>query len=679
MRRGRPTTSSQAPPVQASAKITAGDPFAALDSKPGVALDTDELSSRFPTLDQFSILHDQGANFDFDSPTSPQAPNGQIKQLDRQLTTEQLVEDAFVKPQTATVTALETHRHATNPGRVQSAAGTKEMPQPSPPLKPIQKTPSAPPKPISEQSKASAIISSHPELQAISSTPPQPKQETPARPVMVSTGTMTSPPLERARPDYPPIHRFPPADQQRAPSLPRHPEAINPRQSQLDVSQIPRPSPSPRIPALHSQPALTAHPSSSRPSLESGRPNLDYLEPLPKASSSSSRSRPASMYLESSMDYLREREAALKPSRTPGYSSPKISATAASPRLEPQDEISIESNVEFLRTMEESDNRRKDKAIKQHSKRSSLSSLSGTKNILAGKFGDAFKRFEGNTTTSSARTPSPLKEAARHDLTPIAGSEATDDRSDDGNLLGEPELTPEMRRELEARSLAEEERRVEAAAAEYKQRMAARESGESLPLPRSIGGVSRAVSIQNRVQNLLEETQKSSQQVQRTASGYGKFADDATARSRVEKEMPPEPPRRVTGAGSHGPPQKPNSSSSEALARIRSTGQDPGSANRPIPPGRPSPAPKPTHLNNIPTGGRPRSPPKQQLPPGPTGPSSSTERLVGVDLPGRPVLDMTFQEKEDYVQNFSKRFPSLSAIEMVERDIDAEVDRKGGH
>ncbi|KAI1813885.1 kinase-like protein [Poronia punctata] len=673
MRRGRPTTSNQATPSQAPTKVTAGDPFAALDSRPSGTLDADELSSRFPTLDQFSILHEQGASFNFDSPTSPQAPTGPTAQIDERATAK-LADEVFARPQTATVAATDSQNHSANPSRVQSAMATNELHEPSPPPRPLHKAISAPPKPISEKSRASAIISSHPELQAIASTPAQSKQEAPSRPTMVSTGTMTTPPVERPRPDYPPVHRFHPADQQRATSLPRQPEPFNPRQSQLDLSQISRPSPSPR---LHSQPALSAHPSSSRPSLESGRPSPEYLEPLPKPSSSSSQARPVSMYLESSIDYLREREreAALKPSRTPGYPSPNMAAsTASSLLIEPQDEISIESNVEFLRKMEDSDNRKKEKAVKHHSKRSSLGSLSGTKNIIAGKFGDAFKRFEGGTTSSSARTPSPLKEPERYNLTPIAGSEATDGRSDDGNFLGEPELTPEMRRELEAQALAEEERRVEAAAAEYKQRMAARDSGESLALPRSIGGVSRAVSIQNRVQNLLEETQKSSQQVHRTASGYGKFTDDTPPKSRVEKEMP-ELPRRVVGVGSHGPPQRPNSTSSEALARIRSPAQDAGSASRPIPPGRPSPAPKPTHLNNIPTGGRPRSPPKQSAPP---GPASSAERLVGVGLPGRPVLDMTLQEKDDYVRDFSKRFPSLSSIEMVERDIDAEMDKNGG-
>ncbi|KAJ3553751.1 hypothetical protein NPX13_g10805 [Xylaria arbuscula] len=508
-----------------------------------------------------------------------------------------------------------------------------------------------------EKSKASAIISNNPELQAISSILPQTKQDPPNRPTMVSTGTMTTPPLDMPIREYPPIHRFPPADQHRSTSLPREQDESASNQARLDTSQVPRPSPSPRIPSVQSQSALTGHASSSRPSLETGRPSPEYLEPLVKSSSSTSRSRPASMYLESSMDYLREREAAIKPSRTPGYPSPKIGPSADSPRIEPQEDISIQSNVEFLRSMEDNDGKKKDRGAKHHSKRSSLGSLSGTKNILAGKFGDAFKRFEGNPTGSSVRTPSPLKDRDNQALTPIAGSEATDGRSDDGHGLGEPELTPEMRRELEAQSLADEERDLGHA-----------------PLPRSIGGVSRAASIQNRVQNLLEESHKSSQHVQRTASGYGKFSDEALVKSREEKELP-ELPQRPTGTG-HGPPPKPPRSSSEALAQARVNGQGSSSASRPVPPAKPNPAPKPTHLINLPTGGR-RSPTKQYFP-AKDAYRASSDQLVGVGLPGRPVLDMSFQEKEDYIQDFSKRFPSLSSIEMVERDIDAEADRKGG-
>ncbi|KAI0911551.1 kinase-like protein [Ustulina deusta] len=673
MRRGRPTTSNQAASSQPP-KVTAGDPFAALDAKLGAKSESDELSSRFPTLDQFSLLHDQGTNFDFDSPISPQASsNGPAAQLNQRVA-EHLAHDTFARPPAKSILASENHRQANDPGRTQSAAATAESLRPSPPLAPPQKTASSPPKPMVEKSKASAIISNNPELQAISSTLPHSKQDAPNRPIMVSAGTMTNP-LEIPIRDYPPIHRFPPADQHRSTSLPREQDMPTSSQTRSDTGQAPRPSPSPRIPSVQSQSALTGHASSSRPSLESGRPSVEYPEPLVRSSSSTSRSRPASMYLESSIDYLREREAAVKPSRTPGYPSPKMTPSVGSPIIEPQDESAIQSNVEFLRTMEDYDGKKKDRGAKQHSKRSSLGSLSGTKNILAGKFGDAFKRFEGNPTGSSARTPSPLKDTENRTLTPIAGSEATDGRSDDGHFASETELSPEMRRELEAQSLADEERRVEAAAAEYKQKLAARAGDLAhAPLPRSIGGVSRASSIQNRVQNLLEESHKSSQQIQRTASGYGKFSDEALARSREEKELP-ELPHRPSGAG-HGPPPKPPTSSSEALARVRSSGQGSGSASRPVPPIKPNPAPKPTHLNNLPTGGR-RSPTKQHFSASHAFRASS-DQLVGVGLPGRPTLDMSLQEKEDYIQDFSKRFPSLSSIEMVERDIDAEADRKGG-
>ncbi|KAI1376783.1 kinase-like protein [Hypoxylon crocopeplum] len=678
MRRGRPTVSSQSAPKQAPkpspspARVTNGDPFAALDSKTGGNFDADELSSRFPTLDQFALLHDQGAKFDFDSPTSPVDPQRQLSQR----VTDHLADDAFVKPQATVGTIPPNQKQSTDLSRVKSVAAVTELRRSSPPPGSVNKPGSAPPKQPSEMSRASAIISSNPELQAISSPSPQTAHDTPSRPTMVSTGTMTStPPTERQSQDYPPVHRFPPAGQHRPASLPRQQEAIGTGPKRSDIPYVLRPTPTPQVDSIQPPPRHVRHPSSSRPSLEGGRPSAEHLEPLSKSSSIGGRPRPVSTYLESDMDYLREREAAPRPLRSPSY-SPNLHGNASSPRLEPQDDAVIESNVDFLRSMEDSDGKKKDKGIKQHTKRSSLTSLSGTKNILAGRFGDAFKRFEGSTSGSGARTPSPLKDMERHDLTPIAGSEATDDRSDIDHLLGEPEMTPEMRRELEAQALAEEERRVEAAAAEYKQRMAARGTGgPPAPLPKSIGGVSRAVSIQNRVQNLLGESQKSSHQVQRTATGYGKFSDAATAKSRVDKQLPEIPRKLVTGGrGAVAPPLKPVASSAEAATATRGRAPDPGSPSKPMLP------PKPTHLNNLPTGGgaRARSPPKQvQRPTGGPAPRSSSEHLAGVGLPGRPILDMTFKEKEDYIQDFAKRYPSLSSIEMVERDLDAEVDGNG--
>ena len=62
----------------------------------------------------------------------------------------------------------------------------------------------------------------------------------------------------------------------------------------------------------------------------------------------------------------------------------------------------------------------------------------------------------------------------------------------------------------------------------------------------------------------------------------------------------------------------------------------------------------------------------------------SAEQLIALDLPGQApgtaatLLDMSTREKEDYVRDFSKRFPSLSAIEMVERDLSVESGGGGG-
>ncbi len=716
-------------------RVTNGDPFAALDSKPGKQSEADELSSRFPTLDQFSLLHDKGTKFDFDNNPASASEKGL-----NQLVVDQLAENAFARPQAKPEPVQPRSRQSSDLNRVRTVIGEAERQHLStPPPGSLNKpTPAPPPQPLSEMSRASAIISSNPELQAISSSPPKSAQTPPSKPGMVSTGTMTSTPplLDRTPQDYPQIHRFPPADQHRSSSLPRQQDPIL-----MDMGYANRSTPTSRLSSFQQRPNNHGrHSSSSRPSLEGGRPNLDALEPLSK--SSSGRPRPASTYLESNLEYLREREAAPRPLRSPGLPSTRFPEKVPSPRMEALEDTAIESNVDFLRSMEDSDPKRKDK-VSKHIKRPSLSSLSGTKNILAGKFGDAFKRFEGNTSSGPARTPSPLKELELHELTPIAGSEATDGRSDDGHGFGEPELTPEMRRELEAQSLAEEERRVEAAAAEYRRRIAAREAGESAvpsaPLPKSIGGVSRAVSIQTRVQSLLDESQRSP--VQKTASGYGKFTEPVAAplptrpaAAALEEKQPGLPPRpvglgagTVAGAGAGAgvgvgraapPPSKPTTASPTETAATTTTTTttitgrgrpaqsavppDPsGNAGRPPLPQRPQPAPKPTHLNSIPTGGsRARSPSKQlqqqqqqqrAAPPSPavpqqgTGPqqqqqqeAATTELLIGVGLPGRPVLEMTAQEKEDYIQDFSKRFPSLGSIEMVERDLGVENGGGGG-
>ncbi|GAB1320453.1 Ark- serine/threonine protein kinase [Madurella fahalii] len=723
MRRGRLPATQPSPqpgrPSPSPGKVTNGDPFAALDAKPS-AQGGDELSSRFPTLDQFSILHDKGQKFDFDSglSTSSQQP----KDLSQRVT-ERLADEAFqVKPSTTPVPAQTSHRQSVELKRTNAYPTTTSDPSVvSPPLK----SASAPPK-QPEISRASAIISNSPELRAISSQATQlPYQPTP-KPVMVSTGTMTSPILEQP-PQYP-IYRFPPTERHRAASVPRSP-VTGP--TPLMPGEAAAASRTPSFQGLPPS-AHVRYPSSSRPSLEGGRPNPEQLEASRPISRVSSKPRPISTHLESNLDFLREKEkeSNSKPLISPALPSPRHSLDRSRPPSPiSDDERNIESNVEFLRSMEDSDPKKKDRSSK-HMKRGSLSSLgAGAKGILTGKFGDAFKRFESNSSGPPApRTPSPLKDLERRELTPIAGSEAMDGRSDDGQvrdlLDDEDNMTPEMRREQEARMLAQEEARVAAAQAEYKQRLAGGGSATgggggqaTTALPKSIGGVSRAVSIQNKVQSLIDESSRSSSggNVVRTAQGYGHYTDSVKQQQQQQQNSDGNrPPRvvpkkpgvtQVTGGGSGGQRALPTGHASSMEPSV--TGRTAASsAVRPMAP------PKPTHLNknltsggnpSFPQGGRAGSPPKTQTLPlmpsnnmtgagsaglgislpkvrGGGGDDGRTEEaLLAVDLPGQggsALLKMTAAEKDDYIRDFQKRYPSLGAIEMVERDLAAEAEEQ---
>ncbi|KAH6849776.1 hypothetical protein B0I37DRAFT_369826 [Chaetomium sp. MPI-CAGE-AT-0009] len=682
MRRGRvPVAQSPQPnrPSPSPGKVTDGDPFAALDAR-AVIKGGDELSSKFPTLDQFSLLHDKGQKFEFDDglANSPLQP----KDLSQRVA-ERLADEAFqVKPSPSSTPAAPSPRQSMDMSR----------PNPSVMSTPLTST-TAPSKPR-EVSRASTIISNTPELQALSSqTPP-----TPPRPTMVSIGTMTSPSLDQV-PTYQ-IQRFPPSDRHRAASVPR---PALPSQNPLPLGEGAG-SRTPSFQGVVSQQTHARYPSSSRPSLEGGRPNLEQLDPARPGSKLTVRPRPVSTHLESNLEFLREQEAR---SKSPALPSPRYPLERSQPPS-PDEETNIESNVDFLRAMEEWDPK-KDNFTKQHPKRGSLSSLgAGTKNILAGKFGDAFKRFESNTTgPPQPRTPSPLKDLEHHDrhtLTPIAGSEAIDGRSDDGQSPEWEDMTPEMRREQEARMLAQEEARVAAAQAEYRQRVGQRTGGGGgppVPPPKSIGGVSRVASIQNKVQSLIDESNRASTTVTRTAQGYGHYSDAAatsTPNQASEGGHKPAVPRKPTG-GQPPQPQRPTTSGVDPSATGRTmTSATTGGSRPPAPP-------KPTHLNKpLPTsGGRPPSPTKMTplLPdlsssargissPKLRGPSAAaaaagsssssggggaSEALLAMDLPGgqgSALLRMTTAEKDDYVRDFQKRFPALGAIEMVERDLAAE-------
>jgi AP2-associated kinase len=660
MRRGRPTAgaSSHVPkPSPSPMRGTTGDPFAALDSK-SPSVQVDEISSRFPSLDQFSLLH-EGGKFDFEASSPPKpTPTRDISQR----VTEKLADDAFAMPPAASASIPPAINHAVPSG----------------------------------VSRAQKIISSNPDLKAVASPPTVVYQPTPTRPQTssyVSQGTMTTPtsPPANAFPSHynpSPVNRFhKTSEHNRSASLPRNQESMpKPQQQYLQ--------PEAQVPSamLPQRPGHTRHASSSRPSLEGGRPTADQLEPITRTKSSNARPRPASTYLESNMDFLREKESVGRSSSDMRRTTSRPGETAVEDQSS-DEETNIASNVDFLKTMEETDSFKKDHrrrssaSNKHHIKRSSLPSLSGTKNLLAGKFGDAFKRFESNTNAPGPRTPSPLNDLDRRDLTPIAGSEATDGRSDDGYAVEDTDgMAPEQRREAERRRLSMEEHRVANAAAEYRKRLA--ERGPSTA-PKSIGGVSRAASIQNKVKNLLDENQQASPK--KTAEGYGRFTDPGPG-----SPLPPQKLDHTTSSPAANPyttrpavsrkPILPNPGSGPIHPRTMPTNSDltyPKPRPPPHPPQsappaiskpstilpRPNAPPKPTHLNSVSTGGGPgprsASPPKNFV-----GGVGGTRRLEA-----RP--DMSAQEKEDYIKDFSKRFPSLSGIEMVEADIGRGTESRG--
>lgn len=644
MRRGRPTTTIQAPvtkPSPSPMRVVNSDPFAALDSKTP-PMSQDEISARFPSLDQFSLLHEQGSKFEFDaSSTAPSKP----KDLSQRVT-EKLADDAFAMPT------------------------VKPLPA-TPAYNPAVKT--------NSMSRAQQIIAGAPELQAIGQTASKPSS-------YVSHGTMTSPklasldsPRAQQQQMQPPAHRFS-QDHHRSSSLSRETMSASPR---LPDRSLLGDAPRPHSVSRHSSFQLLqkeSRPLSARPSLESSRPSNDGTEPVARTRSTGSRQRPSSAYLESHMDYLREKESGndqptskgnfftkhMPHSKKSNEPSPHVSDPSRTPSPALSD-AAIDSNVEFLKQMEESekkDSKSKRSSIHKHSKKPSLPSL------FVGKFGDAFKRFETNTAHTNNRTPSPLHDG-RGLMTPILGSEATDERSDDGraDAMDEVVMSGEQKRELERQRLEDEERRVENAARAYKTQMAEREArGESGRLPSRGMGASKASMIQNKVQSLLNENVRPAE-VQRTAVGYGKYTDGAAEQGREADDrnvpdfsametrsgtMQQQPKPIVKKAGPPGAPPKPvhllhtgssvsGVSASSAPANPYAYASPRSSATK-LSQSPPKPAPRQLQQGTMAaqTGGRP-------------GPS-------GIE----PRDGWTAAEKDEHLRNFKQRYPSLSGIEMVE-------------
>lgn len=196
------------------------------------------------------------------------------------------------------------------------------------------------------------------------------------------------------------------------------------------------------------------------------------------------RQRPSSVYVSSNLEFLRDQEAARKSSVEIRRSMDKTRGRQSSPTLIVIDsyeqilhEANIENDLDYLRSNEEADSskrRHSRHVVSGHNKRSSIPSISNAKIIFAGRFGDAFKRFEHNPGEDKTpedyrpRTPeSAIYGNPSQNLSPIQGSEPTPSRyTETSSPIDETEdIPPEVRRELERLRLSKEEKRVADAAA----------------------------------------------------------------------------------------------------------------------------------------------------------------------------------------------------------------------
>lgn len=665
MRRGRPSkpgSEHQVPkPSPSPMRVTTNDPFGALDATiPSTSTKAlvDEASSRFPPLDEFSILQDSKSKFTFDLNSEPTTKHP--KDISQRVT-DALADDAFARP------AVSKEASSTEPEAIPSLHLSEEPGTVDEPL--ITK---------------GAQFSSSPN--GISQ-----------RPAMVSTGTMTSPstPSSRDKANSPrPIFCFPSAEHRssRQPISSLRPESINNKRPGLLEHRSKSQTPSLSV---------SKSPVSSRPSLEGPRPPQSDMTNMTinRSKSASSRSRPVSIQVEPKKS-LRYREPPTRditenPRSRGSLDTEYVSAALSDEPGENSENSKIGSNVDFLRAMEEEEpSKRKEKRLSsgsKHVKRASMPSisLSSTKSLLAGRFGDAFRRFETNTGVPSRRTSSPSPGPHDRNLTPIAGSEATDSRSDDGHALEETEPVPaEVRRELERRRLSQEEKRVSDAGAAYRQKFAEKADYGRGPSVNEKPN-SRAASIQSKVKSLLDENVKNPPtKAEATYSQTPAHPPRQTPQisrqiSRSEDEILRRPSSyhitRKPPASSSIPSNSdttsnvPNPSPRQNLATSSIGLQNPISASNPRYPSsttisgppterpftRPSAPPKPHALrtsNRDPetasSSTKPTSISTNALPP-------SSQPAAGTISPG----------SEDWEEKFSKRYPALAGLEMVETDV----------
>lgn len=214
---------------------------------------------------------------------------------------------------------------------------------------------------------------------------------------------------------------------------------------------------------------------------------LEATDPVGRSKSAIAKARPVSVQASSRYDLPHDSET----SRS-SLDLPHMQYEGGAPLRPVRTEIdrdyeraNISSDVDYLRAKEEEEsNRKREKRSSsgaKHAKRGSLSSLSlsGSKTLFAGRFGEAFRRFE--STNQEKASPPTAEEYPQHHKALTNDSDALDSPPNEGlssyeddvlEDVDRDDISPEMRRELERRRLSLEEKRVANAAAEYRRRVA---------------------------------------------------------------------------------------------------------------------------------------------------------------------------------------------------------------